>query len=67
MAAGCAKDQPEIGLIACIIHSIAIKVDDSRFENLMSFQIKPSVTKTKRSILNKVLQHLSTANLATYE
>lgn len=44
MAAGCAKDQPEISLIACIIHSIAAKVNDSRFENMMSFQIKSSAT-----------------------
>lgn len=65
MAAGCAKDQPEISLIECIIHSIAIKVNDSRLETPDVIPKKPSVTKTKRSILNKVANYrtLSTATL----
>lgn len=49
------NDQSEISLMACIIHSIAIKVNDSRFETPDVIpNKKSSVTNTIRSILNKV-------------
>lgn len=61
------KDQPERRLTVCIIHSIAIKVNDSRLETPDVILNKPSVKKTKRSNLNKYYSTLSTANLAAYD